>query len=150
VLDLPPFRYRLRVRYAECDAQKVVFNARYGDYVDLAVLEFFRALGLYDIMVTGPLDCQVVKQTLEWKASARFDQMVEVAVRAMRLGNTSFTLGSVFRIVGDNTIVATVETVYVLVDAKTLAKMSIPADIRAALERGAPGVVTDHSGRSGD
>lgn len=32
----PPFRYYLRVRYGECDAQKVVFNARYGDYVDLA------------------------------------------------------------------------------------------------------------------
>ena len=26
-----PFRYYLRVRYQECDAQHVVFNARYGE-----------------------------------------------------------------------------------------------------------------------
>ena len=26
----------VRVRYAECDAQGVVFNARYADYADLA------------------------------------------------------------------------------------------------------------------
>mgnify|MGYP003694517429 CR=1 FL=1 len=25
------FRYYLRVRYIECDAQKVVFNSRYGE-----------------------------------------------------------------------------------------------------------------------
>ena len=31
-----PFRYYTRVRYQDCDAQHVVFNARYGDYVDLA------------------------------------------------------------------------------------------------------------------
>ena len=39
------FRYYLRVRYSECDAQKVVFNSRYGDYIDLATTEFLRALG---------------------------------------------------------------------------------------------------------
>jgi acyl-CoA thioester hydrolase len=38
-----PFRYYLRVRYSECDAQKIVFNARYGEYVDLAVSEFMRS-----------------------------------------------------------------------------------------------------------
>ena len=37
------FRYYLRVRYQECDAQKVVFNARYGDYIDQACIEFLRA-----------------------------------------------------------------------------------------------------------
>jgi len=32
-----PFRYYLRVRYVECDAQKVVFNSRYAEYVDVSV-----------------------------------------------------------------------------------------------------------------
>ena len=40
-----PFRYYLRVRYQDCDAQHVVFNARYGDYIDLACFEFLRAVG---------------------------------------------------------------------------------------------------------
>lgn len=140
-----PFRYYMRVRYAECDAQKVVFNARYGDYVDLATVEFFRALGFREVMITGALDYQVVKQTTEWKGSARFDQVLEVSVRAARLGNTSFTLLSEFRIAGEPTAFATVETVYVLVDAKTLGKTPLPADLRAALESGAAGSVIDHA-----
>ena len=39
-----------------------------------------------------------------------------------------------------------VEPVYVMVDTQTLTKTPIPNDIRAAFERGAPGVVTDHAG----
>lgn len=140
-----PFRYFLRVRYGECDAQKVVFNARYGDYVDLATIEFLRALGFRDVMITGPLDYQVVKQTVEWKGSARFDQVLETTVRAMHLGNTSFTLGTEFKIAGEGAPVAIVETVYVLVDAKTLVKTPLPADLRAALERGATDAVVDHA-----
>ena len=39
-----PFRFRFRVRYGECDAQGVVFNARYGDFVDISVNEYIRTL----------------------------------------------------------------------------------------------------------
>jgi acyl-CoA thioester hydrolase len=139
------FTYYLRVRYGECDAQKVVFNARYGDYVDIAVSEFLRALGLADAMITGHLDFQLVKQTIEWKAPARFDQVIEVRVAATALGNTSFTLAAEFRIVGDDPLIAKAETVYVLMDAKTLTKTPLPPDIRAALTEGARGRVTNHA-----
>ena len=139
------FHYYLRVRYGECDAQKVVFNARYGDYIDLAVTEFFKALGYREALLAGELDYQLVKQTIEWKAPARFDQVLDVSVQTRHLGNTSFTLACEFRIAGQEAMIATAETVYVLVDAKTLAKTPLPADLRAALERGAPGVHIDHA-----
>ncbi|HEY8553442.1 MAG TPA: thioesterase family protein [Burkholderiales bacterium] len=139
------FHYYLRVRYGECDAQKVVFNARYGDYIDLAVTEFFKALGYREALLAGELDYQLVKQTIEWKAPARFDQVLDVSVQTRHLGNTSFTLACEFRIAGQEAMIATAETVYVLVDAKTLAKTPLPADLRAALERGAPGVHVDHA-----
>jgi acyl-CoA thioester hydrolase len=87
------FRHYLRVRYGECDAQKVVFNSRYADYVDVAVNEFLKAAGLEHEMVHGPYDFQLVKQTVEWKGSARFDEVLEISVSARRLGKTSFTLG---------------------------------------------------------
>ena len=140
-----PFRYRLRVRYGECDAQKVVFNARYADYVDLAALEFMRAIGFAEALMTD-LDYQLVKLTLEWKAPARFDQTLELSILTARVGTTSFTLGVEFRIAGDERIIASSETVYVLVDARTLVKAPIPPEFRAALERGAPGAITDHAG----
>src|SRR5207247_8486852 len=120
------FRYYLRVRYVECDAQKVVFNSRYGEYVDVSINEFLRAIGVLPAFVDGRLDFQLVKQTVEWKAPARFDQVLELSIAATRLGTTSFTVGTEFRIAGDDRVIVTVETVYVLVDAHTLTKLPLP------------------------
>src|SRR5262249_37782128 len=135
----------LRVRYSECDAQKVVFNGRYADYVDLATTEFLRALGCGEALTSGSLDYQLVKQTLEWKSPAQFDQVLELSVFAKYLGNTSFTLTTDFRIAGSEAIIATAETVYVLVD-RMLVKTSLPADLRTALTKGAPDRMVDHAG----
>ena len=143
---MKPFTYYLRVRYGECDAQKVVFNSRYGDYVDVAVNEFLRALGVSDALIDGPLDFQLVKQTTEWRAPARFDQVLALSVSAERLGTTSFTLRTEFRIAGDDErVIAVVETIYVLVDAKTLQKTPLPERLRAAFQDGGKGKFTDHA-----
>jgi acyl-CoA thioester hydrolase len=144
-----PFRYYLRVRYGECDAQKVVFNSRYSDYVDVGVNEFLRATGVHSEFVYGQLDFQLVKQTIEWKAPAKFDQVLELSIGATHLGNTSFTLATEFRIAGEHTIIVAAETVYVLVDAKTFTKMPLPDHIRAAFRDGAAGQATDHAGYLG-
>ena len=143
---MKPFICYLRVRYSECDAQKVVFNSRYGEYVDVAVNEFLRALGYASQLVSGELDFQLVKQTTEWRGPARFDQVLAASVFASRIGSTSFTFTTEFRIAGDDRVMCTVETVYVMVDTHTLTKKPIPDEIRAAFERGAPGVVTNHAG----
>jgi acyl-CoA thioester hydrolase len=140
-----PFRYYLRVRYVECDAQKVVFNSRYSEYVDVSINEFLRAAGVHAEFLEGRLDFQLVKQTVEWKAPARFDQVLELSIAAVRLGTTSFTVGTTFRIAGETPAIATAETVYVLVDARTLTKLSLPESLRAALTEGAAGKVTDHA-----
>ncbi|HUP90642.1 MAG TPA: acyl-CoA thioesterase [Solimonas sp.] len=141
----PVFRYLLRVRYGECDAQKVVFNSRYGDYVDLAVTEYFRALGYGEQLASGELDYQLVKQLTEWRAPARFDQVLEIGVRCARLGTTSFALGCEFRIAGtDGRAIASSETVYVLVDHLTLAKRTLPEGLRARMIQGTD-AVTDHA-----
>jgi acyl-CoA thioester hydrolase len=140
-----PFRYFLRVRYIECDAQKVVFNSRYSEYVDVGINEFLRAAGVLGDFISGPLDFQLVKQTVEWKAPARFDQVLELRIAATRLGTTSFTIGSQFRVAGEERVIVTVETIYVLVDGKTLTKLPLPDAIRAALQEGAAGRVTDHA-----
>ena len=141
-----PFRYYLRVRYQECDAQHVVFNARYADYIDITVMEFMRSMGYEQDLVDGTFDYQLVKQTLEWKAPARFDQVLEVSMYTKHLGNTSFTLAADFRIAGEERVIVIVETVYVLVEHKTLAKKPLPDDLRASLENGARGMVVDHAG----
>jgi len=142
-----PFRYYLRVRYQECDAQNVVFNARYADYVDLACFEFLRAAlprptDVYD----GSFECQTVRQVIEWKAPARLDNVLEISMRASRIGTTSLTLSAEMRRAGEAEILVTTETIYVHVDHKTFAKREIEPKMRAALEAGARGKTTDHAG----
>jgi acyl-CoA thioester hydrolase len=139
------FRYFIRVRYSECDAQKVVFNSRYGDYVDLAAAEYLRALGYEKEIQTAELDYQLVKQTTEWRAPARYDQVLEISVATKHLGTTSFTLQTDFRIAGEERVIAASETVYVHVDTHTLAKAPLPPRLREALTIGARGVSVDHA-----
>ena len=141
----PPFRYYLRVRYHECDAQLVVFNARYGDYVDIASIEFWRAIGFAQAVEAMEFDVQLVKQTTTWRAPARNNQVLELSVTAGRLGTTSFTVLTEFRIAGSAAVICEVETIYVSVD-KDLRKKPLSDHQRAALQRGARGAVVDHAG----
>ena len=141
------FRYYLRVRYQECDAQHVVFNARYGDYVDLACFEFLRAaLPRPTDMFDGTFEIQTVRQAIEWKSPARFDDVLEVSVWTSRLGTTSFTLPFELRRAEEADILVAAETVYVHVDARTFTKRQIAPEMRTALEAGAAGKVVDHAG----
>lgn len=142
-----PFRYLLRVRYGECDAQGIVFNARWGEYVDCAVAEYGRAVfGHIDSAVTG-LDWRLVKQTTEWHAPARFDDVLDIRVHTVRTGTTSFVLATELYRFGEAHL-ASVETIYVMVD-RAGAKVPVSDAARAALERGAPGLVVDHAGVRG-
>jgi acyl-CoA thioester hydrolase len=140
-----PFRLLLRVRYNECDAQGIVFNARWADYADIASTEYVRALfGSVHPAETG-LDWRLVKQTTEWQAPGRYDDVLDLAVRTLRVGTTSFALETRCLRHADRAPLAAIETVCVMVDHAGV-KRPIPAEARAAFERGAPGLVVDHAG----
>jgi acyl-CoA thioester hydrolase len=142
-----PFRYYLRVRFQECDAQRVVFNSRYSDYADLACFEFFRAaLPRPTDGIDGTFEAQCVRQVIEWKSPARFDHVLEVSTWTSHIGTTSFTLSTEMRRAGEEAVLATTETTYVHVDHATFTKRPIAPEIRAALEAGARGKATDHAG----
>ncbi len=144
------FRFYFRVRYGECDAQKVVFNARYGDYIDIAVGEFFRALGYQEEMISAELDFQLVKQTTQWRAPARYDDILEAQVACIQVGTSSFTFNVEFRLAGETDLICESETVYVLIDSDAQQKRAVDEPLRSRLLAGAPGTVHDHAGfRSG-
>lgn len=142
-----PMEFRFRVRYAECDAQQVVFNARYADYVDITINEYIRALfGDYRNMLKQGMDMQVVSMTLNWSAPAHFDDVLCGRVTVKHLGNTSFTLEVQFVRYPDNTPIARAEVVYVLVDPETLGKKPIPDDLRERMRTAGRGTVISHAG----
>jgi acyl-CoA thioester hydrolase len=125
------FVHRLRVRYAEIDAQGVVFNAHWLTYFDEACTRFFDALGFREEWV-DQFDVMLVKVVIEWQGSARFDEFVDVAVRPTRLGTKSFDLRYDASVDGNPVCTATITYVSVKPGANTSAE--IPPHIRAALE----------------
>ena len=94
------FFHPLRVRWAEVDMQKIVFNAHYLMYFDTAIADYWRALALPYSQAMDLLggDLYVKKATLEYHASAHFDDRLEVALRMTRVGNSSMAFsGAIFR-----------------------------------------------------
>ncbi len=141
------FRYYLRVRYQDCDAQHVVFNSRYSEYADLTSVEFLRAaLPRPTDVFDGSFEVQTVRQVIEWKSPARLDNVLEVTAWVSRIGTTSFALSCEIRRAGESDVLVTTETTYVNVDPKTFAKQAIEPRMRAALEAGAAGRQIDHAG----
>ena len=85
------FFHRLRVRWAEVDMQKIVFNAHYLMYFDTAVADYWRALALpyEEAMHQLGGDLYVKKATVEFNASARMDDRLDIGLKCGRIGNSS-------------------------------------------------------------
>lgn len=141
-----PFQYILRVRYHECDGQKVVFNARYAEYIDVAALEYSRVLFGGAQPSDGGIDWRLVHQSMDWKAPAVFDDVLVVEIRTETVGKTSFTLSAAVRSCADETLLVSAKTVYVVYDEATAEKAPISEENRKQLLAGAPGQVVDCSG----
>jgi acyl-CoA thioester hydrolase len=126
----------LRVRYAECDAQQVVFNGRYADYVDVAMTEYFRhKVGGFQQLLNKGLDTQVVNLNINFRASARFDDVLDIHVNLAKLGNTSLSFSVQIFEQKSQTKVVDAEITYVLVDTHAYQKQAIPQWLRTALQQ---------------
>jgi acyl-CoA thioester hydrolase len=130
---MAPFRHSLRVRYPECDAQNVVYFARYPEYFDLALTEMWReSMGSYQSMVDGGTDLVVAEMAIRYRAPARFDEVIEVEISIDRLGETSIATTTTIRREDETLVEGNFR--HVFIDPPTKAKKQIPDDIRAALE----------------
>ena len=135
------FFHRLRVRWAEVDMQKIVFNAHYLMYFDTAITEYWRALALPMEEVFARLggELYVKKATVEFNASAQMDDLIDVALRCERIGNSSIQfIGAIFH--GDKHLISS-EIIYVFADPISQTSRPVPEALRnafMALEAGEP------------
>jgi YbgC/YbaW family acyl-CoA thioester hydrolase len=127
------FFHRLRVRWAEVDMQKIVFNAHYLMYFDTAVADYWRALAMpyEESMHQLQGDLYVKKATVEFHASARMDDRLDVGMKCSRIGNSSMLFGgAIFR--GEELLI-TCELVYVFADPATQTSRPVPQALRDML-----------------
>src|SRR5688572_2685645 len=127
------FFHRLRVRWAEVDMQKIVFNAHYLMYFDNAITDYWRALAMpyTETMVQLGGDLYVKKASVEYHGSARFDDRLDVALKCARIGTSSMTFtGAIFR--GDELLI-TCELIYVFADPSSQTSKPVPPALRETL-----------------
>ena len=135
------FFHRLRVRWVEVDMQKIVFNGHYLMYFDTAVADYWRALALpYEAamqLLEG--DIFIKKTSVEYHASARYDDVLDIGMKCARVGNSSMLFtGAIFR---GNELLITGELLYVFADPATQKSKPVPDALRAMFadfEAGAP------------
>ncbi len=129
----PPFSHRLRVRYGECDPQGIVFNANYLLYFDVAFTEFWRhTIGPWMEMGERGYDAVVGEAQLRFRAPARFDDELAIAMHVVRLGHSSITTG--VRILRGDELLDEGELRHVVVSTETWRPVPMPDWIRTGLE----------------
>jgi acyl-CoA thioester hydrolase len=128
------FSTRIRVRWSEVDPQAVVFNARYLDYADIAVTEYWRAIRAAGLWGYEPLECHVAKAEVLFKKPIKADEELDLLMRTARFGTTSMTSLIEIHGAGDtDDLRATVEIVAVHVDLSDHRPRPIPDKAREAL-----------------
>jgi acyl-CoA thioester hydrolase len=127
--QLPFFVHTLRVRYAECDPQGVVYNANYLMFLDTAFTELWRAFGTpYPTLMARGIDTMMVGADLSFRRPARADEDLDIALRSLSLGTTSLAFDATIRRDGD--LLMDARLTYVFIDAAKLTKREVPDDVR--------------------
>jgi acyl-CoA thioester hydrolase len=133
--------HRLRVRWAEVDMQGIVFNGHYLTYFDVAVTEYWRAIGLPYPETTADSggEMYTVKASVEYHSPARYDDEIDVLTRCARIGRSSLTFAlEIWR--ADEHLVSG-ELTYVHADPKLRKSAPLPQRLLRAIrsfERVAP------------
>ena len=125
----------LRVRWAEVDMQKIVFNGHYLTYIDTAIAEYWREIGLpypHGYVDRYGSDIFLRKATVEYLGSARYDDVLTICCRVARLGRSSMTFR--FEIYREAEMLISAELVYVNADPSMKAA-PLPDDVRERVRR---------------
>jgi YbgC/YbaW family acyl-CoA thioester hydrolase len=120
----------LRVRWAEIDAQGIVFNGHYLTYLDTAISGYWRALAIpyHETMKSLGGDLYVRRATLDYRGSARYDDRLDIGIRVREFGNSSMMVDAgVFH--GEQMLVQA-EMIYVFADPATQTPLRLPDSLR--------------------
>jgi acyl-CoA thioester hydrolase len=130
-----PFSFPFRVRYAETDAQGIVFYGNYLTYFDVAIYEYFRWLS-YDVndhVAETGADFHTVRAVADFHAPSRFDDAIEVCVRTTRIGRSSLAFALAVYAEDEDRPRVTGEIVWVNADQQAHRSTPLPPRLVARL-----------------
>ena len=126
------FHHTLRVRWGECDAQGIVFNAQYLNYIEVAQAEYYRNLGvlLYEEESRKHFDLATVNVTLNYVAPARVDDLLDIYIRVSEIGRSSISVAVEMHRQTPEKLLTTGEIVSVAYDSDSGKSRPVPDDVR--------------------
>lgn len=129
-----PFSHTLRVRYSECDAQGIVFNANWFLFVDVAMTEFWRHTldGYMGLPKQYGVEVVMAQNGANFRQPAYFDDEIKVTPTVTKLGNSSLRME--FTVTRGDDLLWEAFAIYVFVNHETMRPTPIPDDIRVKLQ----------------
>ena len=130
------FTYQTKIKLHDTDAAGVIFFANQFKIIHDAYESLLETMGFgfADLIRTKDFFLPIVHAESDYKAPLFVGDVLEVQVKAGRVGQTSFTLGYTL-LNAKQEIVGTGRTVHVAVSKATQQKILLPADLRAKLEK---------------
>ena len=128
------YRHSLRIRYAECDMQGIVFNAHYLAYCDDAFGAWIGAAlpGAMDFVGNdGSFDVMVKQAVITWHGAVRFGESLDIDCSVERWGRSSFDVTFRGAVAGEHRF--DVIVTYVNVSPGTHDPEPVADDVKSAL-----------------
>jgi 4-hydroxybenzoyl-CoA thioesterase len=134
------FEVPRRIRFSDCDPAGIVFYPQYfvmfnglmEDWVDGRL-----GIGFADLVARRRIGLPTVRLEADFRAVSRFGDDVVLSLEVERLGGKSLTLALKCLAAGDGELRMAMRQVVVTTSLETHAAIEVPADLRAAIERGA-------------
>ena len=124
-------RHQIRVRNYEIDWQGIVHNANYLLYCEVGRVEYLKHIGAsVDLnSINGPGKVVLVRNEIDYRSPALFNEDLTVLTRVASIRNTSFTMEGLVLHPSGKTIVENV-AFHVWLDPSSDRPMRVPDDFR--------------------
>jgi acyl-CoA thioester hydrolase len=120
------FTTRVRVRFADTDAQGIAHNAAYPVWFEVARVEYLRTFaGGYQALRDSGIEALVLESFCRYRVPARFDDELDVHARCVGLRGARFRYDYVIVRI-DGMPIADGWTAHACVDAKTFRPTRVP------------------------
>jgi acyl-CoA thioester hydrolase len=127
------FSTRVRVRFADTDAQGIAHNSAYAVWFEVARVEYLRAYaGGYQALRETGTEALVLESYCRYRVPARFDDALDVHARCLDVRGARFRYE--YAIVRDDgVLMADGWTAHACVDAETFRPTRVPDWLAAAI-----------------
>ena len=129
---LPKFRHRVRARWTECDAQRLVFNATYLNYFEIVQAEYFRALDIpiYDPKTWETFAYVVRKADCEFLQPVFLDEAIDLLMAIRSMGKSSLKVTMAVQKADNSELAFVCDLLLVNFDNDTNASRPVPDWVR--------------------